>query len=88
MWPPYRFLPFCAKTACRLMKRYDFFEYNYIGHHLKQVLVDNSLGCCHQRFCPGVLVQNFQFFLWSCLAPEVFILISFFSLNSKSAPQN
>ena len=44
---PYRFLPFCAKTVCsRLMKLCDF-EYNKIGHHLKQFSVDSNLRCCH-----------------------------------------
>ena len=32
----------------RLMKVSDF-SYNYIGHHLKQFLVDSNLGCCHGR---------------------------------------
>ena len=34
----------------------------HIGHHLKQVLVDSNLGCCHgNTFCQGALGQNFQF---------------------------
>ena len=45
--PPYRLFPCSTKTVCgRLMKLSDF-QYNYIGHHLKQFLVDSNLGCCH-----------------------------------------
>ena len=28
------------------MKLSDF-QYNYIGHHLKEISVDSNLGCCH-----------------------------------------
>ena len=61
--PPCRFLPCCAKTvSSRLMKLSDF-QYNYIGHHLKQFSVNSNLGCCHgSTFVKECLCKNVSFF--------------------------
>ena len=73
---PYRLLPCSAKTVCRrLIKRYEF-QYNYIGHHMKQFLVDSNLGCCHgnafvkERLAKmsSFLVKNYLF-----LSQKVFL---------------
>ena len=52
----------CAKTLySRLMKLSDF-QYNYIGHHLKEFLVNSNLGCCHgNTFVKECLGKNFSF---------------------------
>ena len=71
------------------MKLSDFL-YNYIGHHLKQFLVDSNLGCCHgNAFVKECLGKNSSFFVKKiAFSPSIGIPICFLSSNSKSAPQN
>ena len=56
------------------MKLSDF-QYNYIRHHVTQVLVDSNLGCCHgNAFVKERLGKISNIFVINCLflAQKVF----------------